>query len=66
MNTVSKYKYALALPMMLLLAGCSGLLPRSQYTRPEVTLPQQWQEPGITGTTVAAKEQWWRISTIRP
>ncbi|GLI38162.1 efflux transporter outer membrane subunit [Geobacter hydrogenophilus] len=60
MNTVSKYKYTLALPMMLLLAGCNGLLPRSQYTRPDVTLPQQWQETGITGTTVAAREQWWR------
>lgn len=60
MNTVSKYKYTLALPLMLLLAGCGGLLPRSQYTRPEVTLPQQWQESSVTGTTVAAKEQWWR------
>lgn len=60
MKPLSKYKYALALPIMLLLAGCGGLLPRSQYTRPEVTLPRQWQEAGITGTTVAAKEQWWQ------
>jgi NodT family efflux transporter outer membrane factor (OMF) lipoprotein len=60
MNTLSKCKYAFALPMMLLLAGCSGLLPRSQYTRPDVTLPRQWQESSLTGTTVATKEQWWQ------
>ncbi len=60
MNTLSKYTYAVALPMMLLLAGCSGLLLRSQYTLPEVTLPQQWQESSLTGTTVATKEQWWQ------
>lgn len=61
MNTVSsRYKYALALSTMLFLAGCSVLLPRSQYTRPEMTLPQQWKESNITGTTVAAKAQWWR------
>ncbi|MFZ1986283.1 MAG: efflux transporter outer membrane subunit [Desulfatitalea sp.] len=60
MNTLFKIKYALALPMLLLLAGCSGLVPRSQYTRPEVNLPQHWQEASTTGTTVAAKEQWWQ------
>lgn len=59
MNALSRYKYALALSAMLILAGCSGLLPRSQYARPEVTLPRQWQESGVTGTTVAAREQWW-------
>jgi len=45
---------------ILLLGGCGGLLPRSQYTRPDVALPQQWQEPGVTGTAVATGEQWWR------
>jgi NodT family efflux transporter outer membrane factor (OMF) lipoprotein len=25
-----------------------------------VALPQQWQEPGVTGTAVATGEQWWR------
>lgn len=60
MNPVSMRKYAIALSVMLLLAGCGGLLPRSQYTRPEVTLPRQWQESSLTGTTVATKEQWWQ------
>ncbi len=46
--------------MMLLLAGCGGILTRSQYTRPEVTIPQEWQESSLTGTTVATKEQWWQ------
>jgi len=43
-----------------LLSGCSGLLPRSQYTQPEMSLPQKWQEASVTGTTVVNGEQWWR------
>lgn len=38
--------------------GCS-LLPRSSYTTPQVTLPQQWQGQ-TTGTSVASDGQWWR------
>lgn len=60
MNTLSMPKYAFALSMMLLLAGCGGILTRSQYTRPEVTIPQEWQESSLTGTTVATKAQWWQ------
>lgn len=60
MNTLSIYKYAVTLLLMLLLAGCSGLLPRSQYNRPEVSVPQQWQSSTVTGASVATKEQWWR------
>jgi NodT family efflux transporter outer membrane factor (OMF) lipoprotein len=60
MNSLFKIKYAFALSMLLLLAGCSGLVPRTQYTGPEVSLPPHWQEAGTTGTTVAAKEQWWQ------
>jgi NodT family efflux transporter outer membrane factor (OMF) lipoprotein len=48
------------LALSLLLGGCGGLLPRSQYTRPNVALPQQWQEPSATGAKVATGEQWWR------
>lgn len=48
------------LAVTTLLGGCGGLLPRSQYTRPEVSLPQQWREASVTGTTVATSEQWWR------
>jgi NodT family efflux transporter outer membrane factor (OMF) lipoprotein len=44
----------------LVLGGCSGLLPRSQYVRPDVTVPQKWQETTVTGSSVATKEQWWR------
>lgn len=44
----------------LLLSGCSGLLSRSQYTRPDAALPSQWQAPTVTGTTVAANEKWWQ------
>jgi len=54
------YKHAFALPMLLLLTSCSGLLPRSQYARPEVPVPQQWQESTVTGSSIASKEQWWR------
>ncbi|MRR55190.1 MAG: efflux transporter outer membrane subunit [Deltaproteobacteria bacterium] len=54
------FRYPLVLIASLALGGCSGLLPRSQYARPEVSLPQQWQEPSVTGSSVATKEQWWR------
>ncbi len=50
----------LLLAAMLLLGGCSGLLPRSRYVRPEVSMPSQWQEAKATGTAVAIREQWWR------
>jgi len=36
------------------------LLHRSQYARPDVSVPQQWQAASITGSSVATKEQWWR------
>ena len=54
------YKYTLIVIIPLALGGCSGLLPRSQYARPDVSVPQQWQASTITGSSVATKEQWWR------
>lgn len=51
---------ALMIAATLLLSGCSGLLPRSKYTRPDVILPEKWQEESVTGTTVAAGERWWQ------
>lgn len=60
MARYSIFRYTLILIISLVLGGCSGLLPRSQYTRPEVSLPKQWQESSVTGSSVAAKEQWWR------
>lgn len=60
MKILSIVTYAFVLPICCFLAGCSGLLPRSQYTRPEVTLPRQWQATGVTGSAVATKRQWWR------
>jgi len=50
----------LLLSATLLLVGCSGLLPRSQYTRPEAALPSQWQASTVTGTTIADSEKWWQ------
>ena len=54
------YRFTVIVIASLTLGGCSGLLPRSQYTRPDVSLPQQWQSASITGSSVATKEQWWR------
>lgn len=51
---------SLLMPVSLLLNGCSGLLPRSQYTRPEVAVPDQWSGGNTTGTAVATGEKWWR------
>ena len=57
-------KYLVSITFMLaaslMLSGCSALLPRSQYTRPEAILPSQWQASTVTGTTVAASEKWWQ------
>ncbi|MDD2735328.1 MAG: efflux transporter outer membrane subunit [Desulfuromonadaceae bacterium] len=44
----------------LLLNGCSGLLPRSQYTRPEVAMPEKWSRGNVVGTTSATGEKWWQ------
>lgn len=54
------FSYIIILTTVFLLGGCGGLLPRSQYTRPEVTMPQQWQATDVTGTAIANREQWWR------
>lgn len=55
----SLYRFTVIVIASLALEGCSGLLPRSQYTRPDVSLPQQWQASIVTGSSVATKEQWW-------
>lgn len=60
MTRYSPYKYTLIVIVSLALGGCSGLLPRSQYARPDVSVPQQWQASTVTGSSVATKEQWWR------
>lgn len=64
MNRYTIHKYwrlaALLFTATLMLSGCGGLLPRSQYTQPEVILPQKWQGESVNGTTVACGVQWWR------
>jgi NodT family efflux transporter outer membrane factor (OMF) lipoprotein len=54
------YRIILIVIVSMALGGCSGLLPRSQYVRPDVSVPQQWQATTVTGSSVATKEQWWR------
>lgn len=51
---------AILIAAPLLLTGCSGLLPRSQYTRPEVAVPDKWNGGNATGTAVATGEKWWQ------
>lgn len=60
MRQYSIFSCTILLTTAFLLGGCSGSLFRSQYTRPDVSVPQQWQETHVTGATIAAKEQWWR------
>jgi len=60
MTRKSTIRYALILLVPVVLAGCSGLLQRSEYTRPDVSTPQQWQTASVTGSSVATTEQWWR------
>jgi len=59
MTLYSTCRLALIFMASLALGGCGSLL-RNQYTRPNVALPQQWQESSVTGTKVANGEQWWR------
>lgn len=44
----------------LLLGGCAGLLPRSQYSAPATQLPQKFQQQTLTGSAVALGDAWWR------
>lgn len=64
MNKNLKHKRLTSITFLLgaalMLSGCSSLLSRSQYTRPEASLPNQWQEAAVSGTTVAASEKWWQ------
>ena len=60
MSRYSLFRYTLIFMLSFLLGGCSSLLPRSQYARPDVSVPQQWQASTVTGSSVATKEQWWR------
>lgn len=60
MTRYSPYRFTLLVIVSLALGGCSGLLPRSQYARPDVSVPQQWQAASVTGSSIATKEQWWR------
>ena len=60
MARYSTYRYPLIVIVSLTLGGCGGLLTRSQYTRPDVSVPQQWQAETVSGSSIATKEQWWR------
>ncbi|BCS54174.1 efflux transporter outer membrane subunit [Geobacter sp. SVR] len=60
MTLYSTSRYILIFAVSLALGGCGGLLPRSRYVTPDVSVPQQWQTSSVTGSSVATKEQWWR------
>jgi len=60
MTPKSTIRSALILLIPILLAGCGGFLNRSEYTRPDVSIPQQWQAIDVTGSSVATTIQWWR------
>lgn len=51
---------ALFVMTSLLLGGCGGLLPRSTYVRPDLTVPANWQNGGTSGASVANGDRWWR------
>lgn len=60
MKRYSAYRYTLILIASLAVGGCSSLLPRSQYARPDVSVPQQWHAESVTGSFMTTKEHWWR------
>jgi NodT family efflux transporter outer membrane factor (OMF) lipoprotein len=60
MTRYSPCRFILVVIVSLALGGCSGILPRSQYARPDVSVPLQWQASTVTGSFIATKEQWWR------
>ena len=44
---------------LTLMSGCN-MLPHQDYKRPAASFPEKWQEQTVTGTSVAAGEQWWK------
>lgn len=60
MTRYSSFNFTFIVIVSFLLGGCSGLLPRSHYVSPDILVPQQWQSVNVTGSSIAAKEQWWR------
>jgi len=54
------FGFTLALCLILLLSSCS-LLPRSEFARPQVTLPTGWQQyQTVDGVAIADEEAWWK------
>ena len=52
--------FTLACSMILLLGSCS-LLPRSEFTQPQVTLPTVWQQhQAVDGVAIADEDAWWK------
>ena len=54
---ISKIRLS-SLALVLLLAGCAGLL-KTPYRRPELNTPTQWQHVSAAQSTVATSE-WWK------
>jgi NodT family efflux transporter outer membrane factor (OMF) lipoprotein len=50
----------LAAVLVAVLAGCAGII-RTDYQRPTVILPAQWQTQPNTGEQILATNQWWRV-----
>ena len=55
----NRISFILALCLIMLLNGCS-LIPRSEFTPPQVTLPAAWQHQEVSGTSIANGEAWWK------
>ncbi len=53
-------RLAAAMLLALYLWGCAGLV-RTDYQRPSVVLPDQWQTQPDTGEQILAARQWWRV-----
>jgi len=54
------FGFTLALCVILLLSSCS-LLPRSEFTQPQVTLPTGWQQQqAVDGAGVVQEGAWWQ------
>jgi NodT family efflux transporter outer membrane factor (OMF) lipoprotein len=41
------------------LSGCT-LLPRSEFSQPQVDMPQEWQNQVVSGSAVANGQKWWK------
>lgn len=59
MNISPIRKIMLLLVVTYLLHGCA-IIPRTEYVRPETSMPTQWREQIVSGEMIVKHDTWWK------